>query len=332
MNLRAILPPVAAVAAGVALALLYHRSGPAPVAGENAGLPLPQPTPPPPAGGTMHHPAGAEGPEPPKAWQAKAVQPLKVPRTESVRAKVEGPDPVPVTSETRAQVAAILVKPGQAVEKGELLVRLDGRTWEKERDAARKAGDAARVAKAERALAGLEIRAPVAGRVHRIDAELGMMPMRGPKGAFPLVVLFEPPKMVFTAEVPAPLAAGLAPGTQVFLRAGDDLPGTGKVESVGEPGPGGTRRVVARAEDLPGNSAAPGGEGELLLVTGVQEVLVVPETAVALRGEQPVVWVVRVTSDLEERKVRLGRRLPGAVVEVLDGVKRFESVAIPDAK
>ncbi len=309
---------VAAVAGGIAWAT--RDPG-----GTTPGAVSPVVAPPPQVTGVS--PAAEGGGE----WRAEPVRVQRVPRFEAVAARVRCPEAVDVGSGVRAPVEAILHRAGDTVEKGDILVRLSPGAWEAERDAARAAGDAKRLAAAEEALGGMEIRAPIAGVVYRVHAELGVMPPRTRTGPGPLVTLFDWRLAVLEGEVTAELASLFAPGNEVILHlhegVADPVPGT--VLSATPAATEGRLALRVALAGPPGVALVPDARATVLASTGEREVLVVPRSALRLTDRTATVRVVPVTGPPVERNVTPGETFPNGHIEIRDGLQRFESVAVP---
>jgi multidrug efflux pump subunit AcrA (membrane-fusion protein) len=325
--LRRWVPPVAALAIGASIALFVSADDAPRSPVRVVTLPA-SPTGEP---GPAHDPkVPVKDPDPwTLPWHAQPVRPRTIPLFEKLVARWASAPPVAVRAEVRAPVKEVLVKPGAAVVAGQTLLRMNGEPWEKERAAAEKAGDAARVAKAAHVLANLEVRSPADGVVFEIVARLGDIPLTGEK-ALPVAILFDWKSLRLDADAPEALAAFLAPGTYLGATLGDATAFEVEVASLGEPAPDGTRRLVVVPREPP--TAAPddaAATARILVPTGTRDVLAVPQSSVKRRGDRDFVRVVGVTGTLVETEVALGTVVGEGLVEVVRGVRRFESVAVP---
>jgi hypothetical protein len=331
-------PSAIALAAGAGIALLSRGGDAPPPAAPGPGGTPPAlagpPTPPghAPAGG---HPRVAGAPPTPAPdpwagpWHAQPVRSRTLPLVERIPCSWRAGPPVAVHARVRAPVDAIVARRGAAVREGDLLLRLSGVHWQRELEQATAAKDDARVARARDALAHLEVRAPADGVVFDVRVLLGDVPMIG-EGALPVVVLFDWESLRIEGTAPEVLAPLLAPGAGVLLAFGEGPPVRGRIASLGEPGPGGARAVVAEAVDPP--DAPPESEEarcHILVPTGTREVLVVPRAALREREGRWWIRVVPASGIPVEREVHPGEAVDETLVEVRAGVGRTEGVAVP---
>jgi multidrug efflux pump subunit AcrA (membrane-fusion protein) len=180
MNPRVVLLPLAVLLVGAGIAILSKGRAPAPAPVDGKG-------PAPPADGK----SGAAG-VPTGPWHAQNIRTHLVPSTERIPCRVLAPEPVtllPTIAST--PVETIVVREGQAVRKGDVLLTFSGAQWERARAAAEKSGDAGKLAEAKRALASLEVRAPGDGIVYAMNARRGERPLSLNGTPSPLVVLFD---------------------------------------------------------------------------------------------------------------------------------------------
>jgi len=314
MRLRLVLPPLIVLLVAGGLAVLGSRW--------DGAAPPPEPAP---------GPRAAAAPGPPRdSWSARAVRPATLPQVESVPARVRAPAAVEVHGAVpNTPVAEVLVRAGDAVKEGQVVVRMSGAALERALAAAKEAGDAAAEAKARDALARLEVRSPADGVVHLVECSRGEIPLVTKSGPLPLLVLFDWRSAVFEGSAPAAVAGFLRDGAEVLVRVGKGLAVRAKVIRRGEPAADGSVAIEAAPVAPPPVVPEPGEAAEIQVVTGSREVLVVPRAAVREEGGRTVVHVVSVTEELSRRHVVVGADADagGGDVEV-SGVDRFESVAV----
>jgi len=173
MNVRVLAFPLAVllVAGGVALV----ARGEAPAA--------------PPAPPAIRDDSGNGKPKPRGAWHPQNVRVVQGPKTEKFPCRVRAPEPLDVLPGLRGTpVEKILVKEGDAVTKGDVLLTFLAAPWERALAAAEKARDEKGIAEAKSALASLEVRAPADGIVYAVNARRGEMPILGRERPIPLVI------------------------------------------------------------------------------------------------------------------------------------------------
>jgi multidrug efflux pump subunit AcrA (membrane-fusion protein) len=317
MRLRRILPPLLVLAVGGVLVALQARDGaPAPKGPEGDGAP---------AGDATKGPAPA--PEKPAGVEPVRVQ--TVPRTEGFPAVVRSPEPVAIHCPlAHTPVGEVLVRAGQGVEAGQVLVRMSGAAWEKALARAKEAKDAPAIERAEEALRSLEVRSPVDGVVFQVNAsrgEIPVVPLSGPRR--PLVLLFDWRKMEFAGTAPPEVARLIEEGAPVFVRLGREEPVPAAGLRRGDPGSDGSLPVTVLLGAPPTSAPASGEAAEIRVVAGTKEVAVVPLRAIRWEGGRPVVFVSGVTGELRPKPVVLGDPLPDDRIEV-SGLDRFDGVAV----
>lgn len=318
---RTVAPAVFVLLVGGALAW-WSRGGQAPATAPVAEHPADGPgAAPPPAGGDQGSGGPRSRPEPVRARVSL--------RFERVAGRVSRPEPVAVTATVRAPVGELLVREGDVVEKGQILVRLLAAGWERERDEAEKAGDGERKRKAEDALSRLDVTAPEAGSVFRVDTSLGDPSFLGPR-AVPLVLLFDWRRLEVACRAPKDLADLAARDTHVVIRFGGvgDQDVAGIVTSSTTREDGSVDFVVVPAAPPPAIPEEDAGVAVLLPV-GEREVLVVPRAALRRDNGRDVVDVVPVAGEPEMRVVTPGAAYEDGMVEILEGLGRFESILVP---
>jgi membrane fusion protein (multidrug efflux system) len=179
---------------------------------------------------------------------------------------------------------------------------------------------------AQTELAFLEIRAPIAGTVVRIEAHLG----QEVEPNAPLAEIIAMDRLAVAAQVPGPDALELEPGQEVRW-GGSETP-SGRLTIVGkdlDPKTG-TARVVA---SLPAGAALKPGEFLMIRIVAEtrRDVLAVPEEAVVTGPEGgPVLWMVR-DGKAVPRPVKTGFREAGLVEVQAEGLAAGQMVVTDDA-
>jgi membrane fusion protein (multidrug efflux system) len=164
------------------------------------------------------------------------------------------------------------------------------------------------LAAAETQLDLLQITAPIAGTVVRIDAALGQ-PVE-PNTV--LAEIIDLDRLVISLGVPSGEAPNIEPGQRVELAGGSSI--FGRVVFVGRDVDPATDTVIVRGSIPPGSQLRPGQFLEFRVVTDEHpDCLVVPEASVVTReGEGS--WVMVVNGDTAVRKaVTIGLRENGLV-------------------
>jgi hypothetical protein len=309
VNARVVLLPLAVLLVGGGIALLGGRRAPVK-----------------PPADVKAPPAVKQG-IPEGEWHPQNVRTEMVPRTEKFPCRVLSPDPFEVTSAVRdTPVEKVLVREGEAVRKGDVLIVFADSQWKRALDAAVKARDDGKAAEARRMLDSLEVRTPADGIVYSLNVRRGERPFLTKGEPLPLAVLYDWTKLSFEGTAPASLAEILAKGPLVFVRPGKGVPVEAEILRNGPVAADGSIPLVLRPKYAPGTVPEPGAEGEIHVVVGAKEVNVVPTTAVRMEGGRPVVYVVTITGDLVLRPVTLGFPVAGRFIEV-SGVEKRESVA-----
>jgi RND family efflux transporter MFP subunit len=182
------------------------------------------------------------------------------------------------------------------------------------------------LAAARTELALLEIRAPLAGTVVRIDARLGQAVE--PNAALAEVIALD--RLVVTARVPSRDAAPLAPGQTVIWGDGSGPPG--KLVVVGKDIDPKTDTVLVRASLPAGSGFRP---GQFLTVRIVSEerrdVLAVPEESVVPGPEGGTVLMVVVGDKAVPKPVQAGLRDAGLTEVAGEGLAEGLVIVTTDA-
>lgn len=277
---------------------------------------------------------------------------------ESLPATVTSTDEAELATRASGTVRRVRVNVGSRVQAGDTLVELDAEGVEARVEEAEAAVEAAR-ARHERILAlerdgaatgqelddveealrraeaGLRearaqgdyvaLRAPFAGTVVRRDADPGDLAVPGR----PILALVRPGSVEIEADLPAAVAARIAPGDRLDVRdpeTGVAVPA--RVERISPARDPASRRV--RVELVPsgggggGPGLSPGGFVRLERIDREASTVWIPGDAVVRRGQLAGVFTVR-DSVVDLRWVRIGTER-GPAVEVLAGVKPGDGV------
>lgn len=296
-----------------------------------------------------------------EALATRRVEPRQVARALPVEANVEAVRQAVVAAQVSGRVVDLRVDAGQAVRRGELLLRLDAReaaesavaakarladaqaAYERARslqrqnfvspaavDRARaefeaaKAGSAATLAAASHAA----IHAPIAGVVAVRHVENGEMATPGK----PLLTLFDPQALRALAAVPQARIGELRAAKLAIV----EFPESGRRLESREitilPTADRETHVVQVRVGLPVGAAIPGSAVRIHFVTGEVRVLSVPGSAIVRRGEVAAVYVRAADARLSLRQLRLGEVLADGETEILAGVQAGEEVALDPVK
>ena len=264
---------------------------------------------------------------------------------------------VDIRPQITAVVTAIEFEEGQAVEKGEVLVRLESsepladlaaaraalvesqsqyrrseelyRTRvvsesELEQLAAQRDADEAAVEAAQARLDQTVIRAPFSGQLGLRRVSVGSVV----SPATVITTLDDTSRIKLDFDVPEVFLAQLQPGLSVTARsaAWPSATFTGRVASVDTRVDPVSRTITVRA--LMPNENGRLRPGMFLTVTLLKEdveALVVPEEAIVPERSQQFVFVVGEGEVVQRREVRSGRRRPGEV-EILEGLAEGDRV------
>jgi RND family efflux transporter MFP subunit len=275
---------------------------------------------------------------------------------------VEAVQQATVGAQVPGRVLEVKADAGQAVKKGELLMRIDAReaaeaaraaeaqyanakvTYERTKSlVAQKFMSAAALDKAKadfdaaaanRAAAGASqshasIVAPMTGIVARRHAELGDMAMPGT----PLFTIYQPGSLRVTASIPQYRLKDMRGVTTARV----EFPELGKwVDAVKVqllPTADAATHVSQVRVSLPDvPEATPGMFARVHFVTGRAEKLTVPAAAVVRRGEVAAVYVQTPDNRLSLRQLRLGDAVGQGEIEVLAGLAAGDRVVADPVK
>ena len=277
-------------------------------------------------------------------------------------AVVEAIQQATVGAQVPGRVLEVKADAGQAVQKGDVLMRIDAREAAEAARAAEAQFANARVnyertkslvaqkfmstsaldkakadfdaAAANRAAAGASqshatILAPIAGVVARRHAELGDMAMPGT----PLFTIYQPGGLRVTASIPQYRLKEMRSvksarvefpelGKWVEATAVQVLPTADAATHVSQ-----VRVILPTMPD-----ATPGMFSRVHFVTGQAEKLTVPASAVLRRGEVAAVYVQAADGRLSLRQLRLGDAVGKGEIEVLAGLASGDQVVTEPVK
>lgn len=290
------------------------------------------------------------------------VQPHPVAVTFPAEAVVEAVQQATVAAQVAGRVLEVRVDAGQAVKKGDVLMRIDAReaveaaaaaraqlinaraSYERSRslqqqkfvsqaavDKAKAELDAA-AANQSAAAAGQShatIVAPMTGIVARRLTELGEMANLGK----PLFTIYEPGGLRVTASIPQYRLAALrgVKAAQVeFPELGKWVPSTAVTLLPTADAATHVSQVRVNLPPLP--EATPGMFARVHFVVGEAQKLTVPASAVVRRGEVAAVYVQTADNGLSLRQLRLGDALGIGEIEVLAGLAGGEKVVVDAVK
>jgi multidrug efflux pump subunit AcrA (membrane-fusion protein) len=269
-------------------------------------------------------------------WRPEPVRTRISQRFELVPATLTRPAAVRILAPQRAPVGEILVHEGDAVEKGQVLIRLLGTGFEKSLAEAIKSGDAERKRTAEAALANLDVKAPEAGAVFRVMTSLGDLPINewdpdapGKTRPGPLLLLFDWRGIEVKGTAPPELADLFKPDLPVLIRfdPSGSRDGIGVV-TASESSEDGSVRFTVKPSAPPPIVPDPDVPSGVLVPVGEQEILIVSNGAIRRSNGRDVVDVVPVSGKPVERVITRGISYDDGMVQILSGLDRYESVVV----
>lgn len=295
------------------------------------------------------------------------VQPHQVALSFPVESVVEAVRQAEVSTQISGRVLEITVDGGDAVQKGQVLARIDSREAAENTAGARAQYLNARAdyerqlslfkqkfvsqAAVDRVKATLDsaaaqqgaaaagqshgtIVSPLSGVVARRQAEPGDMALPGK----PLLTVYDPASLRVIASVPQYQLPRLQGNAQGNLKARVEFPEQHRwVDGAGItllPMADASTHVTQVRVNLPAHikGVLPGAFARVHFILGEAEKLTVPATAVLRRGEVAAVYVRSAEGRLALRQLRLGESVGQGEVEVLAGLKAGEMVVLDPLK
>lgn len=278
-------------------------------------------------------------------------------------ALVEAVNQATVAAQVSGRVVEVHVDAGQAVRKGDLLMRIDAREASEVAagtsaqyvnarahyqrtvslrqqgfvsqaavDKAKADLDAAQAAHGQAAVGvgHATVRAPLTGIVAQRLTEMGEMATPGK----PLLVMHDPQGLRVTASIPQ----YRVPQMHAVRQARIEFPELGKVVDATSvtvlPTADAATHVSPVRVGLPPGFAdiVPGMHARVHFVVGRANKMTVPQTAIVRRGEVAAVYVQNEQEALSLRQLRLGEPLGTGEVEVLAGLRAGERVVLDPVK
>ncbi|MBI2307874.1 MAG: efflux RND transporter periplasmic adaptor subunit [Rhodocyclales bacterium] len=263
-----------------------------------------------------------------------------------------------VAAQVAGRIVELRVDAGQAVRKGELLLRIDAREaaeaataarsqlvvaqaqFERSRqlrqqnfisqaglDKARAEFDAAKAAAAQAGvgLGHAAVTSPITGVVSRRHAESGEMATLGR----PLLTIHDPAGLRVTASIPQHRLREVRGARSARI----EFPELGKVVEAASvqllPTADAATHVSSVRVQLPPaiDGVVPGMAARVTFVTGTAEKMTVPAAAVVRRGEVTAVYVAAAQGPVL-RQLRLGEAVSATEIEVLAGLAAGERVLL----
>ena len=291
------------------------------------------------------------------------VQPHPVEQTLPADALVEAVNQATVAAQVAGRVVEVHVDAGQAVRKGDLLMKIDAREASEVAagasaqyvnarahyqrtlslrqqgfvsqaavDKAKADLDAAQAAHGQAAVGvgHATVRAPLTGIVAQRLTEMGEMATPGK----PLLVIHDPQGLRVTASIPQ----YRVPQMHAVRQARIEFPELGKVVDATSvtvlPTADAATHVSPVRVGLPPGFAdiVPGMHARVHFVVGRANKMTVPQTAIVRRGEVAAVYVQNEQEALSLRQLRLGEPVGTGEVEVLAGLRAGERVVLDPVK
>lgn len=300
--------------------------------------------------------SGDAGRLPPAAVRVQAAENRKHTATEEVVGTVRARLRAGIEAKVSGRIEQMSVAPGQAVNAGDLLVRLDAREIQARLDQAIAQRDqsardterlrhllasnavsrqefetvearyrvaAATVAEMETMVGHTKVAAPFSGVITRKLADVGDLASPGRT----LLEMEDPTRLRLEADVPETLINRVQLGAKLPVRVPaleNAIEGVvTEIAPIADPG---SRTFSARL-DLPANAGLRAGQfARLAVPLGEDSTLRVPARAVVQRGQLEMVFVMA-DRHAQMRIVKTGRRL-GDEVELVSGVEAGELVVV----
>ncbi len=302
-----------------------------------------------------HKPTAPNQPElPPVAVQVQTVERQAYAAAEAVVGTVRPKLSTVIEAKVSGRIAEMLVVPGQTVQLGERLVRLDAHEIQSRLDqaiAARQQAEsdlkrmtslleqkilsqsefdnaqsqfrmaAAAEAEAKTMQGYAEIVAPFAGVITRKLADVGDLAMPGK----PLLQMENPDTLRFEADVPEALIGNVKLGDKLPVHVtgvADEIAGAiAEISPAADP----NSRTYSVKLDLPGATGLRSGQfGHVSVPVGEIKAIRVPAAAVIPRGQLEMVFVVA-NGHAQMRLVKSGRHV-GNEIELVSGLDSGESI------
>lgn len=289
------------------------------------------------------------------------LQPVEL--TLPVEALVEAVQQATLAAQVSGRVVEVYVDAGQAVRKGDLLMKIDAREASEAAagasaqyvnarahyqrtlalrqqgfvsgaavDKAKADLDAAQATQGQTSVAvgHTAVRAPLSGVVAQRLTELGEMATPGKT----LLTIYEPRELRVTASIPQYRLAQM----RSLRQARVEFPELGKsVEATSVtvlPTADSATHVSPVRVGLPAgiSGIVPGMHARVHFAIGRASKITVPQTAIVRRGEVAAVYVQNDQGALSLRQLRLGETVAAGEVEVLAGVQAGERVVLDPVK
>ncbi|SMB21110.1 Efflux transporter, RND family, MFP subunit [Sterolibacterium denitrificans] len=164
-------------------------------------------------------------------------------------------------------------------------------------------------------MAQTSIRAIDDGVISARSATLGAVVQPGAE----LFRLVRQGRIEWRAELTAEQLAQVRPGLKARIRLSDGKSAEGTLRMLAPTLDSGTRKAIAYVDLAADSGARAGmfGQGEIFL--GSSKALTIPNSAILMRDGNTYVFEVGARSQVEQRKVQIGRRV-GDTVEILSGI------------
>lgn len=302
----------------------------------------------------------AGAPLPSTSVRVDVVRSETVTATEDVVGTVRPTVSARISARIPGTIARLLVVPGQEVKAGELLAELEANEIQAQLEQALAMRDQAdkdlerfrkllpeqivtpqefdnvqarakvaraKVSEAETMLGYMKVAAPFAGVITVKHAQAGDLASPGQ----PLLEMEDSRALRLEAFVPEATAGTLKLGSEfpVVIEAANATL-TGRVGEL-SPTADATSRTLLVKFDLPSLPGVHGGQfGRVQIPVATSRALFVPESALVIRGQMEMVFVVDGSSHARMRLVKTGRRAGGRL-ELLSGIGELEKVVVTGA-
>lgn len=293
----------------------------------------------------------------------RVVQLQPVELTLSAEAIVEAVNQATLAAQVSGRIVDVYVDAGQAVRKGDLLMKIDSREATEAAagasaqlvnaranyqrmlglrqqgfvsqaavDKAKAELDAAQATQGQTSVVvdHTAVRAPISGIVAQRLTELGEMAVPGK----PLLLIYDPKGLRVTASIPQYRLAQMRSVKQATI----EFPELGKTVAATRvtvlPTADSATHVSPVRVDVPAgiSDVVPGMHARLHFVIGRASKMSMPQTAIVRRGEVAAVYVQNEAGALALRQLRLGEAVGAGEVEVLAGLQAGERVVLDPLK